>query len=246
MSAIRQLALPFPDRFDYAAADFIHAPSNAEALAWLRRTADWPDRRLAIWGEEGCGKSHLLAVWATEKGARPIQAPTLRGMPDLPNTDRISIDDADATCDEEALLHVLNAAQENQIPVLMAARSPPARWKLQLPDLASRVRAATAVRIWPAEDELLRPLLTRLLAARRLPVARSVQDWLLLRLTRTPAAIREAAARLDRASLERHGPVTRGLAARVLDDFESGFMLHDEESLPAEHSADSSAYHPLL
>jgi chromosomal replication initiation ATPase DnaA len=167
-------------------------------------------------------------------------------VPDLPSADRIAIDDADATCDEEALLHVLNAAHEYQIPVLMAARSPPSRWRLRLPDLASRVRAATAVRIWPAEDELLRPLLTRLLAARRVPVARSVQEWLLLRLTRTPAAIREAAARLDRASLERHRPVTRGLAAHVLDDCESGLMLHDEESLPAGRSADSSAHRSLL
>jgi len=246
MSVIRQLALPFPERSNYTAADFIRAPSNAEALAWLRRPADWPDGRLAIWGEEGCGKSHLLAVWAAEQGARPIQAPALRGMPDLPGAERIAIDDADATGDEEALLHLLNAAHENQVSVLMAARSPPSRWRLRLPDLASRVRAAAAVRILPAEEELLRPLLTRLLVGRRVAVARSVQEWLLLRLPRTPAAIREAAARLDRASLEGHTPVTRGLAARVLDDFESGFMLHDEESLPAERSTDSSAYRPLL
>ena len=52
MTAIRQLALPFPERSDYTAADFLQAPSNADALAWLRRTADWPDGRLVIWGEE--------------------------------------------------------------------------------------------------------------------------------------------------------------------------------------------------
>jgi chromosomal replication initiation ATPase DnaA len=244
MSVIRQLTLPFPEQSDYTAADFIRAPSNADALAWLRRTADWPDGRLAIWGEEGCGKSHLLTVWAAERGGRPIQAPSLRGMPDLPSAARIAIDDADAACDEEALLHLLNAAHESGIPVLMAARSPPARWRLRLPDLASRVRAAAAARILPAEEELLRPLLTRLLVARRVPVAQSVQEWLLLRLPRTPAAIREAAARLDRASFDT--PVTRGLAARVLDDFESGFLLHEGESLAADHSADSSACRPLL
>lgn len=246
MSVIRQLALPFPERSNYTAADFIRAPSNADALAWLRRTADWPDGRLAIWGEEGCGKSHMLTVWAVQRGLRPMQAPTLRGMPDQPSTEGIAIDDADATCDEEALLHLLNAAQEGRIPVLMAARSPPARWRLRLPDLASRVRAAAAVRILPAEEELLRPLLTRLLVGRRVPVAQSVQEWLLLRLPRTPAAIREAAARLDRASLEGHTPVTRSLAARVLADFESGLMLREDESLRADHLADSFACPSLL
>jgi chromosomal replication initiation ATPase DnaA len=241
MSAIRQLALPFPDRSDYSAADFIRAPSNADALAWLRRTADWPDGRLVLWGEEGCGKSHLLTIWAAEAPAPVMQAPTLRGVPDLPSADRIAIDDADATGDEAALLHLLNAAHENQIPVLMAARSPPSRWRLRLPDLASRVRAAAAVRILPAEEELLRLLLARLLAGRQIAVARSVQDWLLLRLPRTPAAIREAAARLDRAALAGHTAVTRGLAARVLDHFDAGFPLNDDDSLPADRLADPSA-----
>ncbi len=244
MSVIRQLTLPFPERSDYAAADFIHAPSNAEALAWLRRTADWPDGRLVIWGEEGCGKSHLLTVWAAEAQGRLSQAPILRGLPDLPNAGRIAIDDADAAGDETALLHLLNAAHETRIPVLMAARSPPVRWKLRLPDLASRVRAAAAVRILPAEEELLRRLLTRLLAGRHVPVTRPVQEWLLLRLPRTPAAIREAAARLDRASFK--CPVTRSVAARVLDDVAAGFHLDEDESRSAGCSADSSASHALL
>ncbi len=217
------------------------APSNADALAWLRRTADWPDGRLVIWGEEGCGKSHLLTVWAAEAEGRVSQAPALRGVPDPPNAARIAIDDADATGDEEALLHLLNAAQESRIPVLMAARSPPARWRLRLPDLASRVRASAAVRIGPPDEELLRALLSRLLTARQIAVAQSVQDWLLIRLPRTPAAIREAAARLDRAALAGHTAVTRGLAARILGDLDAGIPQNGAESLSGDPSADSCA-----
>jgi chromosomal replication initiation ATPase DnaA len=246
MSAIRQLTLPFPERSDFTAADFMPAPSNADALAWLRRTADWPDGRLVLWGEEGCGKSHLLTVWAAAAGARVSRAPALRGVPEPPRGDRVAIDDADATGDEAALLHLLNAAQESRVPVLMAARSPPARWKLRLPDLASRVRAAAAVRILPPDEELLRALLSRLLSGRQIAVARSVQDWLLLRLPRTPAAIREAAARLDRAALAGHTAVTRGLAARIVDDFEAGLSWNEDASLAADRSADSSAGAPLL
>ena len=57
------------------------------------------------------------------------------------------------------------------------------------------------MRIGPAEDELLRGLLARLLAERQLAVAEPLQDWLRLRLPRSQAAIREAVARLDRAAL---------------------------------------------
>jgi chromosomal replication initiation ATPase DnaA len=99
--------------------------------------------------------------------------------------------------------------------VLLAARTPPARWDAALPDLASRLRAVTAAEIRPPEESLLRALLARLLAERQLAVAEAVQDWLLLRLPRTPAAVREAAARLDHGALVTGGRVTRDIAAAV-------------------------------
>jgi hypothetical protein len=44
-----------------------------------------------------------------------------------------------------------------------------------------------------------------------------VQEFLLLRLPRTPRVLRDVAERLDRAALARGGPVTRAVAAGVLD-----------------------------
>jgi chromosomal replication initiation ATPase DnaA len=102
--------------------------------------------------------------------------------------------------------------------VLLAARTPPARWAVRLPDLASRLRAVTPVEIKPPEDSLRCALLLRLLADRQLAVRADLQDWLLLRLPRSPAALREAVARLDRAALAAGGTVTRTIAAGVLAD----------------------------
>jgi chromosomal replication initiation ATPase DnaA len=45
-----------------------------------------------------------------------------------------------------------------------------------------------------------------------------VQEFLLAHLPRTPAALQEAAARLDRAALASGGRVTRALAAAVVDE----------------------------
>ena len=73
--------------------------------------------------------------------------------------------------DETALLHLLNAAGEAGLPILLAAPAPPSRWPVRLPDLASRLRAITAVEIGPPEDALLRTLLARLLAERQLASA---------------------------------------------------------------------------
>jgi len=224
MIRTRQLALPFPHRPDYAGSAFIQAPSNEAALAWLDRPAEWPGLRLALWGEPGCGKTHLLHRWTARAGADWIDGPALRGLPPAPAYP-VALDDADLAADEESLLHLLNAAQQAGHPLLMAGRDAPARWPVRLPDLASRLRATTAVRIGAPDEALLRRLLTRLLAERKLAVAEAVQDWILLRLPRSAAAIREAAALLDRAAWEAKRDVTRRMAEECLEPL----IVHGDE-----------------
>lgn len=221
MSA-RQLGLPFRHEASYLEADFVAALANAKARAWLAQP--WPEGRLALWGEEGTGKTHLLHAWAGRVGAAVLYGPELRHWHAEARARvapwALAVDDADlvtgGAADEAALLHLLNAAAEQGRPVLLAGREPPARWAVALPDLASRLRATAAVGLGPADDTLLRTLLARLLSERQVAVPRSVQDWLLLRLPRTAAAVREAVARLDRVALARGGPVTRALAAEAV------------------------------
>jgi chromosomal replication initiation ATPase DnaA len=210
------LTLPIFRGPRFAEVDFRVAPSNADAWAWLRRTGQWPNHRLALWGEAGRGKTHLLHIWAERNGAGICTGPEVVGVPQV--SAGVAIDEADAVTDETALLHLLNAAAESRLPVLLAARAPPARWQLRLPDLASRLRAVTAVEIGPPEDELLGILLARLLAERQLRPPEPVQDWLVRRLPRSAAALRDAVARLDTAALDQHRNITVHFAAGVLAD----------------------------
>ena len=235
MSQARQFALPFPHSPQYEAADFLAADGNAEALRWLDHTTEWPQRRLALWGPAGSGKTHLVHIWARRAGASVIDGASLRLVP--PER-ALAIDDADAA-PEQPLLHTLNAAAEAGFPVLLAGREAPARWPVRLPDLASRLRAITAVQIRPADDTLLRMLLARLLAERQVAVPESVQRFLLLHLPRTAAAMREAAARLDHASFAAGRRASRAIAAEVVAE-----MTGLEDSLPAAPS--ESPLTPLL
>jgi chromosomal replication initiation ATPase DnaA len=224
---IRQLPLPIFPGPRFAEVDFREALSNADACAWLRRTADWPNHRLALWGDPGRGKTHLMHIWATRTGATLWHGPLLTDLPDLPAAG-IALDDADAVTDETALFHLLNAGEEARLPILLAARASPSRWPVQLPDLASRLRAITAVQIGPPEDALLWALLARLLAERQLrpfpPDA--VQDWMVRHLPRTTAALHEAVSRLDAASLDQHRNITVPFAREVLADL----LVSDEIS----------------
>jgi chromosomal replication initiation ATPase DnaA len=242
MPATCQLPLPFPHRPAFSAADFLAAPSNTGALAWLDRTDDWPERRLALWGEAGCGKTHLLHVWAARNRALICGADQLPGSSPLPSAPAFAIDEAEALVDEIAMLHLLNATREAGLPVLLAARAPPSRWPVRLPDLASRLRAITAVWIGPPEDSLLRALLGRLLAQRQLSVSEELQEWLLLRLPRTAAALLHAAALLDRAALAAGARITRPLATRAL----AGLLMDGEADRASEPASEPSSSGPCF
>ena len=207
----RQLALPFTHDPAYDPGEFLRDPSNADALAWL--DAAWPANRLALWGGAGCGKTHLLHVWAARAGGVILPGPGLTGLPHLPDGG-IAVDDADRA-PERALLHLLNSAAEDGRPVLLAARTAPARWQTWLPDLASRLRAITTVELGAPGDAMLATLFASLLAERQLAVPAALQHWMLVRLPREPAALRAAAARLDRAALEAGRRVSQALAAEV-------------------------------
>jgi chromosomal replication initiation ATPase DnaA len=213
---IRQLALPFPQTQYFEAADFLPAACNEEALAWLARPGAWPGLRLAVHGGAGTGKTHLLHLFASRQEVCLLRGERVRGLPDLPDHGAIAIDDADSAPEPRALLHLMNAAAERRLPVLLAATAPPARWPRVLPDLDSRLRAILAVKLQEPDETMLRALLARHFASRQLRVEEAVQDFLLARLPRHGAALREAAARLDRASLAAGRRVTRAIASDII------------------------------
>src|ERR1700722_4346070 len=213
---MRQLALPFAEMQGFAAEDFCGAPSNALARDWLDRPESWSNGRLVLWGEAGCGKTHLLHIWSAEHNAALLDGGTLHGL--IRPTGPVAVDDADIVADPRTLLHLLNSAAEAGFPVLMTARTPPWRQSYKLADLGSRLRASEVVEIRAPEDELLALLLTRLTAERQLMLGIAVANYLLTHLPRTAAAMREAVARLDRVAFDRGARLTRALAAELLQD----------------------------
>src|ERR1700761_8571993 len=105
-----QLPLPFEHQPRYDAADFIAAASNEAALTWL--DADWPEQRLALFGPEGCGKSHMLHIWAERTGAVLLTGSALADLELVPPEGCLALDEADRVDEETRLLHLLNIARD--------------------------------------------------------------------------------------------------------------------------------------
>lgn len=239
-SHARQLALPLMLPAE-PLGPFLPDASNAAALEWLGAPANWPGGRLALWGAEGVGKSHLLAEQAHGEGWRLLQGPALTGVPHPGAAPGIALDDADLVPEPAALFHLINACAEARLPLLLAGRAAPARWPVRLPDLVSRLRATTAVQIGEPSDALLRTLLARHFATRQLAVPAHVQDWLLARLPREAGVIADVARRLDQAALAAGGAVTRSLARQALADLPGLAPESDDVSMAMHEQASSNA-----
>lgn len=218
----RQLAFELPHRPALGAEDFLVAPANRDAVAWLDRWPDWPAAGLVVWGPEGCGKSHLLQVWRERAGARVLPAAelTIAAVPELARTP-LALDDADRGVVETALFHLLNLAAETHSYIVLTARSPAARWAVALPDLRSRLLALPSVAVAAPDDDLMRAVLAKLFADRQLRVGADVIDYLVTRIERSFAAMRRVVAALDAAALSGHRNLTVALAREVLERMQS-------------------------
>lgn len=213
-----QLPLDLGFRPALGRADFLVAPCNAAAVAWLDRWPQWPGTALCLWGPAGGGKTHLVEVWRAHSGATAIESHALTSarLPQLlGNARAVAIDDADAA-DEEALLHVYNLLTERRGHLLLAAREPPARRRFRLADLRSRLLASPAVALEPPDEALLGALLVKLFVDRQLRVGEDVIAYLLPRIERSFAAMQEIVAALDEAALAGQRAVTVPLAREVL------------------------------
>lgn len=217
----RQLPLELPTTPRFGREEFLPAASNRAALEMIERWPDWPDRVLALIGPAGAGKSHLCAIWAARAGAlvvAPDALPTLEGLvAQAPRA--IVIDDVDRVADETTLFHLLNFVNENGAFLLMSAARPPRAEDMRLPDLLSRLRRAPIVEIGAPDEMLMRAVLVKLFADRQLLVEPPALAFAALRLERSLAAARAFVAALDREALAQGRPVTRALAAKVIEKF---------------------------
>ena len=233
MSAPAQLPLDLGHRAALAREDFLVAPSNSLAVAWIDRWPDWPSQALAIYGPAGSGKTHLCQVWRRASGAVEVDVETLRR--DEPpaylgtaegGVRACVVEDVAGVLEAEPevarrLLHLYNMMLERGGFLLLSDRAAPARWGCPLADLRSRLAGMQAVALGDPDDSLIRAVLWKHFTDRQLIVGPEVVDYLMTRMERSFAAARGVAAALDRVALARKKPVTVALARGVLQDIES-------------------------
>ncbi|MCB1557052.1 MAG: DNA replication protein [Alphaproteobacteria bacterium] len=204
--------------------DFLIAPSNEEAVAWIDRWPDWAGApALVIYGPAASGKGHLAAVWGEKSGAALVEtdAPSRQTADEIAaQGTHLIVRNIDLWCGdrpaETTLFHLYNLMKEEKRFLLFTMRMAPTRAGFILPDLASRLRAAPAAMIDVPDDTLLGAVLVKLFADRQLQIGTEVLHYLLPRMERSFAAARDIVEAADRLALSERRPISVPLIRRVL------------------------------
>ncbi len=223
----RQRAEQLPLALTHDAAtgrdDLLVAPQLSAAVSIIDAWPAWRAPVVILTGPAGSGKSHLADIWR-DKAAASVIHPKVGGeAAAIAAKGPVLFEDADrAGFDENELFHVINSVRENGHTLLMTARLWPMSWPVTLPDLRSRLKAATVVDIGEPDEELLGQVIIKLFADRQLHIDDRLVAYIVARMERSMEAAQGVVDRLDRLALARGTRITRALAAEVLQSFSGG------------------------
>jgi DnaA regulatory inactivator Hda len=228
MTRAQQLLLNLSIKPNYSEIDYVESPCNWEATQWIHRWPDWPLKMIAIYGEPGCGKTHLAHIWQNKTGARlltPSDILSLTPHEALGEASTIILDDVDALFQkkgaphaslEDWMFHFYNLVKEKNADLLLCSLQPPTQWAVTLPDLRSRLATILSVAINPPDEEALKAVLFKLCSERGMVLSLEVGEYILRRVERSFDHVRSLVETLDNRTLSQHRQLTLGLVREVL------------------------------
>jgi DnaA family protein len=179
-----------------------------------------------LWGEGGCGRSHLLQATVALLQARGVTIAYVAQGGRLPAADSdiqaLAVDDVDKLDPQAqvAFFNLYNLLRERRGMVLAAGASPPARLQLR-PDLLTRLGWGLVYQVHALSDEEKAAALKRHAGARAFDLPDDVVEYLLRHLSRDLPSLMTMLDALDRHSLEVKRPITLPLLRELLQS-ESG------------------------
>ena len=222
-AAYTQIPLDLKHRTAYGRDDFLIAPNNQDAAGWIDKWPEWPAPALMLYGPAACGKTHLCAVWAQKSNAAILSPDdiTQKNAEEISHiAEHIALRHADLmigdrSC-EEKLFHLYNMFKESGRSVLLTSRAPATSLNFEIPDLASRLRAAPGIAIAPPDETLLTALLVKLFRDRQITITDDLIQYILPRMERSFAAARDLVIQADKRALAEKRNITIPLIREIL------------------------------
>ena len=188
---------------------------NGELLSALRHalSGKGTERCIYLWGELGCGKSHLLSACANSS---PDGIYAKGSVPDPANI--VAVDDVDSLDDTSqiSLFNLYNLMREQGRMLLMSGTKSPLHLHLR-DDLRTRLGWGLVYQVLTLSDEEKQEALGKHALNKGFLLAPEISQYLLRHGRRDLPSLLEAIDALDEASRKLHRPPTIPLLKTILN-----------------------------
>jgi len=229
MADSSQIVFNFPPHPYFGREDFMVSACNAQAFEMIDAWPEWPYFALCLYGPSGCGKTHLSRIFSDQVSVLthyPYKIPCLQaqdltleaGYQAFAQNKCLIIENLSAKINQEAMFHIYNMYRDEGGSILFTSQQAPARLKLTLPDLQSRLNIVPAIEIKEPDDEMLSALIVKLFADRQLNISPEIISYMLKNMPRSFSFGNRLVAEIDRISLARKRAISLSIVKEALDE----------------------------
>ncbi len=245
---MHQIALDL-HRVEAPTLDNFVAGRNGEALSCLRGLRAGPGARVPLvylWGEPGCGKTHLARATAEARNVLAADAPLKAFealLADAAGQPRVvaALDVERLDADRQSLLfHLINRTRSQPASTVLATGTQPPLALGLRDELRTRLGSGLVFRLHLLDDDEKAAALGRVARERGVAIAADVIPWMIAHTSRDIRALLHTFDALDRHAFERRRAITLPLLREWLrEEPDAG-----EEAARGARSADGDESQP--
>lgn len=203
---------------------------NLEAVQSLQNFTKEDEKFIYLWGSDGTGKTHLLHAVCrafSQRGEVACHLPLSQNqeistevLDSLEHLALVCLDDIQSIAGlrlwEAALFHLYNRLFATPARLVITGNAPPAKLKLALPDLISRLSQGLAFQLHPLDDEGKLAALRMRAQCRGIELPEDVAHFLLRRCPRDMPGLFNLLQSLDYASLASQHKLTIPFVSKLI------------------------------
>ena len=215
---MNQLVFKFPFSTTYFEKDFFVSSNNFEAYKLLESWPNWPDKKINIFGPNGCGKTHLSNILNKKINSLLIKADQLKEstLKDFQKKDCLIIEDYNNNIDEHFFYSLLNLVNQTNQYVVINSTKPIKKFDVKLKDLKSRLDNFIDLGIKLPTDDLLRVIITKSFSDKQIEVNIKILEYILKNIDRSYEKVFKFIKDIDMLSLSTGKSININLIKKVL------------------------------
>tara|TARA_B100001248_G_C27281700_1_gene408045 strand:- start:20 stop:676 length:657 start_codon:yes stop_codon:yes gene_type:complete len=217
---MNQLIFKFPFKIRYYEQDFYVSSNNFSAYKLIESWPNWPGKWLNIFGDPGCGKTHLSKILEKKiKKIKILDAENINNdiVPILNQLECLIIDNYKNNIKEELLYSILNQSKQLEKYIVINSIKPISKMNLEIKDLQSRVNSFVFIGIDLPTDELLKVIISKSFSEKQININPKISEYILKNVDRSYEKMFKFIKDVDDLSLSTGKSININLIKKVLN-----------------------------